>query len=141
VLPIVEIMFDALPPGANPIYSYEAKWLWDTVEKPLDIYGCPAVLEPGLRTAIETVCREAYRILQCRDWSRIDVRLDARGVPHIIEVNPLPGILPRPEDNSCFPKAARVAGMTYNQLINAVADIAMERCGVVPPVRRQAVSA
>jgi D-alanine-D-alanine ligase len=141
VLPIVEILFDALPPGANPIYSYEAKWLWDTVEKPLDIYGCPAVLETGLREAIEKICRDAYRVLQCRDWSRIDVRLDGRGVPHIIEVNPLPGILPRPEDNSCFPKAARVAGMTYNQLINAAADAAMKRWGVVPPVLRQAVSA
>ena len=141
VLPIVEIMFDALPPGANPIYSYEAKWLWDTVEKPLDIYGCPAALDADLRNAIEKTCRDAYRILQCRDWSRIDVRLDGRGVPHIIEVNPLPGILPRPEDNSCFPKAARIAGMTYNQLINEAADVAMKRCGVVPPVLRQAVSA
>lgn len=141
VLPIVEIKFDALPPGANPIYSYEAKWLWDTVEKPLDIYGCPADLEPGLKEKIEAVCLDTYRILHCRDWSRIDVRLDARGVPHIIEVNPLPGILPRIEDNSCFPKAARVAGMNYNELINSVADLAMNRCGVATPIRRQAVPA
>jgi D-alanine-D-alanine ligase len=140
-LPIVEIKFDALPPGANPIYSYEAKWIWDTVEKPLDIYGCPADLESGLKDRIETVCLDAYRILHCRDWSRVDVRLDAHGIPHIIEVNPLPGILPRPEDNSCLPKSARVAGMTYNQLINAAADIAMQRCGVAFPFRRQAVSA
>ena len=31
VLPIVEISFDALPAGMNPIYSYEAKWMWDTI--------------------------------------------------------------------------------------------------------------
>ena len=46
------------------------------------------------------------RALGCRDWSRIDVRLDAAGVPNIVEVNPLPGILPNPDDNSCLPKAA-----------------------------------
>jgi D-alanine-D-alanine ligase len=130
VLPVVEIKFDALPPGANPIYSYEAKWLWDTVEKPLDIYECPARLSGPLTRAVEELCLRAYRILRCRDWARIDVRLDRQGQPQILEINPLPGILPRPEDNSCFPKAARTAGMTYNQLINGVLDLAMERCGV-----------
>jgi D-alanine-D-alanine ligase len=130
VLPIVEIKFDALPAGANPIYSYEAKWLWDTVENPLEIYECPARLTQELTRSIEKMCRDAYQVLRCRDWTRIDVRLDRRGNPHILEINPLPGILPRPEDNSCFPKAARTAGMTYSQLINSVLDIAMERCGI-----------
>jgi D-alanine-D-alanine ligase len=130
VLPIVEIRFDALPPGMNPIYSYEAKWIWDTVENPLEIYACPAPLSTEEAEAIGALCKKAYRILRCRDWTRVDVRMDARGKPHIIELNPLPGILPRPEDNSCFPKAARTAGMNYNELINAVLDIAMQRCGV-----------
>jgi D-alanine-D-alanine ligase len=141
VLPIVEISFDALPPGANPVYSYEAKWIWDTVEKPLEIYSCPARIEAALEREIEDLCRRAFRVLRCRDWSRIDVRCDARGKAHVIEVNPLPGILPRPEDNSCFPKAARAAGMTYEQLINRAADIAMKRCGVEIPLRRRATSA
>ncbi len=140
VLPIVEIMFDALPPGMNPIYSYEAKWIWDRSDKPLDIFECPAKITADLRDQIESVCRQAYKVLNCRDWARIDLRLDARGVPHILEVNPLPGILPRPEDNSCFPKAARAAGMSYNQLINTVLDHAMTRCGLVvaAPVRQLA---
>jgi len=130
VLPIVEICFDALPPGMNPIYSYEAKWVWDTTDKPLEIYACPAPLRPEDAEAIGALCTKAYRILRCRDWTRVDVRMDGRGRPHILELNPLPGILPRPEDNSCFPKAARTAGMTYSGLINTVLDIAMERCGV-----------
>jgi len=130
VLPIVEIRFDALPEGMNPIYSYEAKWVWDRSDNPLDIFTCPAPIDEALRSEIESVCRRTYRVLRCRDWARIDVRLDARGKPNILEVNPLPGILPKPEDNSCFPKAARAAGMTYNQLITTVLDIAMERCGL-----------
>jgi len=141
VLPIVEINFDALPAGANPIYSYEAKWLWDTVEDPLDIYHCPAPLDGRLSAQIEELCLKTYRILRCRDWTRIDVRLDSSGVPHVLEVNPLPGILPRPEDNSCFPKAARAAGMSYDQLINSVLDIALRRCNVHVPGLQLAVPA
>jgi D-alanine-D-alanine ligase len=130
VLPIVEIKFDSLPSGVNPIYSYEAKWIWDKSDAPLDIFECPAQIESSLRKEIEFICREAYSVLRCRDWARIDVRLDAYGQPQIIELNPLPGILPNPEDNSCFPKAARAAGLTYNELIQTVIDIAAKRCGV-----------
>ena len=120
VLPIVEILFDSLPEGVNPIYSYEAKWIWDRSDNPLDIFECPARVTPRIQRDIETLCRKAYSLLRCRDWCRIDVRLDSFDLPHIIELNPLPGILPNPEDNSCFPKAARAAGMNYNQLIQTV---------------------
>jgi D-alanine-D-alanine ligase len=127
VLPIVEILFDSLPAGVNPIYSFEAKWIWDQSANPLKIFECPARLSPGLQSEIESACLRAYSVLRCRDWCRIDVRLDGAGHPHILELNPLPGILPRPEDNSCFPKAARAAGMSYRQLINTVLDCACKR--------------
>jgi D-alanine-D-alanine ligase len=45
-------------------------------------------------------------------------------------MNPLPGILPRPEQNSCFPKAARAAGLSYEELILAVVDTARRRLGL-----------
>jgi len=130
VLPIVEIDFSTLPAGANPIYSYEAKWIWDREEDPLQIFSCPAKLEPMLQRAIETLCIRAFRHLGCRDWSRIDVRLDADGTPNIIEVNPLPGVLPRPEQNSCFPKAARAAGLSYPEMILSVVDASCRRLGI-----------
>ena len=50
-----------------------------------------------------------------------------KGVPNVVEINPLPGILPDPRDNSCFPKAARAAGMSYDELIRTAADIAWQR--------------
>ena len=127
VLPIVEINFDTLPAGVNPIYSFEAKWLWDQEDDPLQIFTCPARLEPLLQKQIEEICRRAFTVMGCRDWCRIDVRLDTRGLPAIIELNPLPGILPRPEQNSCFPKAARAAGLSYEQMILAVVEAAGER--------------
>jgi D-alanine-D-alanine ligase len=130
VLPIVEIKFEELPGHINPIYSFEAKWIWDTVESPLEIFACPAKVSASLKKKIRSVCRSAYLALGVRDWCRIDVRLDDAGEPCVLELNPLPGILPNPDANSCFPKAARTAGMAYDQLINRVLEVACERVGL-----------
>ena len=129
-LPIVEICFDALPAGAAPVYGYEAKWLWDTPAQPLEIFECPAPLDDSPRRAIEAAALGAYHALGCRDWARVDVRLDASGAPNVLEINPLPGILPDPSQNSCLPKAARAAGLTYDALIVRVLDLALERYGM-----------
>ena len=130
VLPIVEVDFTALPRGTKPLYSYEAKWIWDTPERPLEIFRCPAPLSRGLAARIERTVLAAYHGLRCRDWARIDVRCDGRGVPHILEVNPLPGILPDPAMNSCFPKAARAAGLDYGSMIRAVLRAGAARYGI-----------
>jgi len=137
VLPPVAIRFDTLPAGALPVYGFEAKWVWDTRDHPLEIFECPARIPEDLRAAIEAVTLRAYHALGCRDWSRIDVRLDAAGAPNIIEINPLPGILPDPAENSCLPKAARAAGLSYDELIQACLVHAAERQGV-PLQRRSA---
>lgn len=126
-LPIVGIDFSALPPGAPPVYGYEAKWLWDTLDQPLQIFQCPARIAPELYTRIEQVALDAYHALACRDWCRVDVRLDEYRIPNIVELNPLPGIIPDPRMNSCFPKAARVAGIGYDDLIRSVVQIAWRR--------------
>jgi D-alanine-D-alanine ligase len=130
VLPIVAIKFEALPQGALPIYGFEAKWLWDRADDPLEIFECPARIEPALRAEIEDVVLRTFHALGCRDWARIDVRLDAAGRANVVEVNPLPGILPDPADNSCLPKAARAAGLEYDALIGAALHAAAARQGV-----------
>jgi len=131
VLPIVEINYSSLPSGVNPIYSYEAKWIWDTPDNPLEIFRCPADIDSRLKSAIETICSDAFNVLDIKDWCRIDIRLDFEGRPHILELNPLPGILPDPRSNSCFPKAAKAAGMEYGELINTVLDAACKRYGIL----------
>jgi D-alanine-D-alanine ligase len=131
ILPVVEIDHSLLPEGARPIYSYEAKWIWDTPRNPLAIFKCPALIPADLLARIEAIVTETCRVLRIRDWCRIDVRLDEAGAPHILEVNPLPGVLPNPEDNSCLPKAARTAGYAYGDLILRVVDEAGARAGLV----------
>ena len=129
-LPIIEINFAALPKDAVPIYSYEAKWIWDRPEEPLDIFRCPAEVDPPLAAAIERTSLAAYRVLRCRDWARIDLRCDERGVPHVLEVNPLPGIHPDPAMHSCLPKAARAAGLDYSEMILSVLRAGAARHGL-----------
>ena len=130
VLPIVGMNFESLPKGALPIYSFDAKFVWDRPENPLDIFQCPARITRELQASIERVTLDAFRVLGCRDWARIDVRLDAFGNPNVLEVNPLPGILPDPADNSCLPKAARAAGIGYEELIQNCLKYAAARQGV-----------
>ncbi len=131
VLPIIEMQFDHLPQGANPIYSFEAKWEWDSLEHPLgQMYTCPARIDVQLEQRIREVCARAFRVLRCRDWCRIDVRLDEDGTPNILELNPLPGILPNPDDHSAFPMAARHAGLGYEAMLNEVLNLAIKRYGI-----------
>lgn len=140
ILPIVEIDHGRFPAGAAPIYSYEAKWVWDTPAKPLEIFKCPAPISPVLKAKIENVVARTCAVLRIRDWCRVDVRLDEKGEPNILEVNPLPGVLPNPEDNSCLPKAARTAGYSYSDLIHRVVEEASKRHGLRQTRIRPAVS-
>lgn len=126
-LPVIRFRFDTLPAGALPIMGYEAKWVWDDPTAPLDVLECPARVPDALARQVAETALAAYRALGCRDWSRVDIRLDAAGVPNVVEINPLPGIIPNPADNSCFPCAARAAGMGYDELIQAVVRIAWRR--------------
>lgn len=143
-LPIVAFDFGTLPAGATPVYGYEAKWIWDTREHPLAIFQCPPVgVSDSLCREIERVALDAYTALSCRDWCRVDVRVDRFGVPNVVELNPLPGIIPDPAMNSCFPKAARAAGFSYDELIQEVVRIAWKRITgrSVPVTAEAAVSA
>ncbi|MEM2029113.1 MAG: ATP-grasp domain-containing protein [Candidatus Bathyarchaeia archaeon] len=130
VLPIVEIQLDKLPNGASPIYSYEAKWVWDTPEKPLDIFKCPADIPLELDEEIREIAIKTFKILNCRDLCRIDMRLDKEGTPRVLEVNPLPGLIPDPNAHSCLPEAARAAGFTYEELICTILWQALKRYGL-----------
>jgi len=94
------------PRGMNPIYSYRSKvGLGQGGQSAGRSFPVRRAFRESLAGAESVSCASA-RTGSCdaRDWSRIDVRLDSNGHPHILEVNPLPGILPRPEDNSCFRK-------------------------------------
>ncbi len=78
------------------------------------------------RTALE-----AWKVLGCRDGGRVDLRCDAHGLPHFMEVNPLAGLNPEVGD---LPILCRLAGVPYRQLISSIMESALLRvhCNTVP---------
>jgi D-alanine-D-alanine ligase len=93
-----------------PVYSYEYK---------LDPRGeienqAPAQMSDALRKDVEQVARDAFSALGCRDFARIDVRLNAEGKACFIECNPLPGLTPKWSDLCLISDSV---GMDYTTLI------------------------
>jgi D-alanine-D-alanine ligase len=106
-------------PADRFIYSLEIKRDFER----LVCYEVPAPLPGEVTDAVQQSALAAYRILGCRDVSRIDFRL-RNGVPYFLEVNPLPGLNPHSGDLVIM---ARLAGWTYPQLIEAILQAAFDR--------------
>jgi D-alanine-D-alanine ligase len=106
-------------PSERFIYSLEIKRDFERLVR----YEVPARLSAEATEAVRRSALAAYRILGCRDVSRIDFRLRA-GVPYFLEVNPLPGLNP---DSGDLVIMARLAGWSYPKLIRAIFQAAVER--------------
>jgi D-alanine-D-alanine ligase len=84
---------------------------------------CPAPLAPEEEKRAKDVALEAYLLLGCRDFARVDMRLDESGVPYLLEVNTLPGMT----ELSLFPRAAAAAGIPYDDLVDLLLRRALSR--------------
>ena len=82
-------------------------------------------IEDGALTAISALARKAFSILGMRDFGRIDVMMDAHGVPHFIETNLVPGLT---ADTSYFPRACNIDGMmSYEAVVLKIVELALNR--------------
>lgn len=99
-------------------YSYEVKEL---CEQFVHYFPMP---HGDLRDQVEDLALRAYRVLECRDTGRIDIRLDAQGRPAFIEINPLPGLHPTHSD---LPMIATQEGMAYETLLGRIVQSALSR--------------
>ena len=112
VLPPMEIVFK--DKGKNrPVYDFEVKQEW---EKHVE-YRCPAQLTPAELRTMERIARETFDALDCRDFTRIDLKMDPSGQIFVFEVNPLPGLTP---DYSDLVLISKAAGLDYRTLIGEV---------------------
>jgi len=102
------------------VYSLEVKRDWENQVE----YRCPPLFPQGVVAGIERCAVGIYRLLGCRDFSRIDFRLDAKGVPQFIECNPLPGLSPGYGD---LPIMADRMGMSYLSLVSEILSHALSR--------------
>ena len=128
ILPPIEPDHSKLPEGYEKIDSLEVKWIFEESSGVSDYLLCPSLIDNQHLSVIENICNATWRSLGIRDLCRIDLRCDSRGEPYVIEVNSPPGLLP-PEisTTSYFPLAARSAGISYNDLLGTIVEIAYQR--------------
>jgi D-alanine-D-alanine ligase len=109
-LPIVEIK------AQSGHYDYEHKYTAGMSE-----YVCPADLPEPLAAQIRDLGVRAARVLGCRGVSRVDFRLSPANEPYCLEVNTIPGMTP----TSLVPMAAKARGLSYDQLVQRMLDLAV----------------
>lgn len=105
VLPIIEIRPE------HGLYDYECKYTKGMTE-----YICPAELNEDLTKRIKQTAFEVYKLLKCRHYGRVDLRLDNNNQHWFLELNTLPGMT----DTSLVPKAAKATGISFEQLIGKI---------------------
>jgi D-alanine-D-alanine ligase len=108
-LPVIKIE------PANEFYDYEAKYLRDDTR-----YLCPCGLAPEQEAEIQHLAQRAFALIGGEGWGRVDFLMDDSGKPYLLEVNTSPGMT----DHSLVPMAARQAGMSFEQLVLRILELA-----------------
>ncbi len=94
VLPVSEILFTDTAADYWPIVTYDAKWKPGSRDYEATPPKYPAEVAPRLRIKVEKLAADAFRLLGCRDYARVDFRVSTTGKPYILEVNPNPDFSP-----------------------------------------------
>ena len=121
VLGVMQIEIKGRPQD-EAIYSLEIKREWEEKVR----YHCPPSIDKNLLNRIEELALRSYRVLECRDVSRVDVRVGEDEIPYFLEVNPLPGLSPVYGDLVIM---ARRMGWDYAQLVKTIFHNALKRYG------------
>ena len=121
-LPPIEMDFSGLPDGAPHVADSSAKW----DENSTEFKGTRSVIAQipdELRARLQKVSLDAYRALRVKDYGRVDIRLTDTGEIYILEVNASCYL----EQASEFATAAQAHGISYDDLIQRIVDLAMKR--------------
>jgi D-alanine-D-alanine ligase len=124
VLPLMEVLFEDGGPREPQILSYDAKW--DPESR--DFYSFETVvpprrLPPGVARRIRDIALRSYRCLGCRDYARVDMRLDAEGNPFVLEVNPNPDLV----SGTGFMACGEAGGRSFAEILSEIVEMAIAR--------------
>lgn len=100
---------------ASGLYDYQAKYISDDTR-----YFCPSGLSAMEEQAIQAQALQAHRTLGCEGWGRVDVILDKSGRPYFLETNTSPGMT----DHSLVPMAAKAVGISFDDLVLRILELA-----------------
>jgi D-alanine-D-alanine ligase len=112
-LPVVE----AVPTG-DGFYDFEARYEIGRTE-----FVCPATLPDGLTEEAQELALRTYELLGCSAFGRVDLMLGADGELTVLEANPIPGLT----ETSLLPQAAEAAGVSFDELVGRIVELALER--------------
>jgi len=112
-LPVVE----AVPTG-DGFYDFEARYEIGRTE-----FVCPAALPDGVTEQAHELALRTYRLLGCSAFGRVDLMLGADGELTVLEANPIPGLT----ETSLLPQAAEAAGISFDELVERIVELALER--------------
>jgi D-alanine-D-alanine ligase len=123
VLPVAEITFQGYGAEEPRLVTHDAKWNAGSADDRRTVPQCPAVIGENLRTRLETVALSSHRALECRDYARHDMRLDAKGNPQVIDVNPNPDL----SRAAGLARSVAASGDTYEDLVARIVGWAWGR--------------
>lgn len=122
VLPIRECFFNSEEAGGPQMATYRVKFNAEYRKKWNITFGF-ARLDPAIVRNIERVCKKVYRVLQIRDYGRIDLRLTPDNQLIVLEANPNPDVAYGEE----LAESAEKNGLPYDQFIARILHIALHR--------------
>ena len=129
VLPIFEMDFSRLPKELGNVLGQKVKTTYDTYRN----YICPARIPEDLRLRLEEISLRAYKALNCKDFARLDYRMDSNGEIFFLEINPLPGIdydVSQEDGLSFYPVMVYAMGRDFDWMVEALIDTAAGRYGL-----------
>ncbi|MFA5092369.1 MAG: ATP-grasp domain-containing protein [Candidatus Omnitrophota bacterium] len=121
VFPVVQIKIDGKLQLNDMFYTF-ARITSDRLE-----YICPAVISKELEKKIDDLALKVYRSVECRDFGRVDFRVDKDGNPYVLEINPLPSL----STEDVFMLIAQHIGITYEQMVGKILNSALKRNGLI----------
>jgi len=122
VLPVSEIVYE-LGPAHPRLLTYASKWDPESPEYRGTRAVCPADVLPEEQDRLAATALAACRALGCTGYARADMRMDDKGVLHVLEVNPNPDISP----DAGAARQAAAAGMSYSDFIETILRLAMKK--------------
>jgi len=116
-LPTVQIKIDGRLQLNEKFYNF-SRIHSDKLE-----YICPAKIPADLNKEIGELALRTYNAVECRDFGRVDFRVDKNGKPYVLEINPLPSL----STEDVFPLVAREIGLSYEQIVGMILSVALQR--------------
>lgn len=123
ILPVRELVFGEVAPGAPRVATYRIKWNEDYRKRWGIEYQYARHLPNGVTEKIARMCKRVYRTLDMEGYARIDLRLTPDNGIYVLEANPNPGIA-RDEDSAL---SAVKAGMSYEEFIQRLVRLGLAR--------------